>query len=167
MSQAKKITFLALLLGAALILSYVEALVPLGAFKIGLPNVAVLLICKLFSRRMGLLLSLARISLSTLLFGSVTAFAFSLGGGILAWILIALTLPFYGKISFIGISVLAAAAHNFGQTIAACFVFGSVAPLAMLWWLLLLAVPAGILTGMLAQIVCGRLTHLLNGGKNA
>ena len=156
MSRAKTLAWCASLLSAALILSYVEAIVPLGGYRIGLANIAVLIACHLLSRRMGLLVMAARVLISSILFGSATTFIFSICGGLLAWCVMAALLPFYGKISLIGISVLSAAAHNLGQVLAACGVLSSAAPLSMLWWLLLFAIPAGILTGILAEIICHR-----------
>ena len=156
MSRAKALAWCASLLSAALILSYVEAIVPLGGFRIGLANIAVLIACHLLSRQMGLLIMAARVLISSILFGSVTTFVFSICGGLLAWCVMAVMLPFYGKFSLIGISVLSAAAHNLGQVLAACGVLASAAPLSMLWWLLLLAIPAGILTGLLAEVICRR-----------
>jgi heptaprenyl diphosphate synthase len=134
----------------------VEAIVPLGGYRIGLANIAVLIACHLLSRRMGLLIMAARVLISSILFGSATTFIFSICGGLLAWCVMAVMLPFYGKFSLIGISVLSAAAHNFGQVLAACVTLGSPAPLSMLWWLLLFAIPAGILTGILAEMICHR-----------
>ena len=120
MSRAKMLAWCACLLAAALILSYVEAIIPLGGFRVGLANIAVLLACRILSRRMGFAVMAARVVITSVLFGSATTFAFSMTGGVLAWCVIAILLNFYGKFSFVGISVTAAAAHNFGQVLAAC-----------------------------------------------
>lgn len=152
----------ALLLGAALILSWLEILLPMPAipgFKPGLCNIAVLLAVHRFSLADGAIISLSRIAVMSILFGSVTSFAFSLGGGILSLAVMGLTKPMHGRFSLAGISVLSAAAHNIGQTIAACLVFTSPAPLGMLWWLLLLALPTGLLTGIAAELTARRLNR--------
>ena len=159
---ARRLVLLALLLCTALILSYVEALIPTGFLRLGLANIAVMLTSFLLSRREGLLVMLCRVVISSILFGSAASLAFSLCGGFLAWCVMAALKPIYGKISLIGVSVLAAAAHNVGQVLAAVLVLGSPAPLGMLWWLLLLSVPAGLLTGIPAEIVSGRIGTKFN-----
>lgn len=154
----------ALLLAAALILAWLEAILPLGlpifGFKLGLANIAVVLAVHLTSRRDALVVMLARVAVMSTLFGSVTSFAFSLAGGLFAFAVAAATKKIYGKISFVGVSILASAAHNVGQTLAACAVFVSPAPLGLLWWLLLLAIPTGALTGILAEIIYQRIKNI-------
>lgn len=159
-SAAHSLAWYAMLLAAALILSYVEAILPpLGIFKLGLANIAVTLAVYLRSPGCGLAVMLCRVSVTSLLFGSVTSFAFSLCGGMLAWCVSAALLPLCkkGHISLIGVSILSAAAHNFGQVLAACAVFVSASPLAMLWWLFLVAIPTGAFTGMLSELAANRI----------
>ena len=147
----------AMLLSAALILSYLEAILPLQlpvfGFKLGLANIAIVLASYRAGRSDALVITLLRVFITSLLFGSVTSFCFSLAGGLLAWGTVALTKPLYGKISLVGVSVSAAAAHNLGQTLAACLLFTSIAPASFLGWLFLLSVPAGILTGLLGEAI--------------
>ncbi|MBQ8249295.1 MAG: Gx transporter family protein [Clostridia bacterium] len=150
----------ALLLAAALILSYIEALLPpLGIFKLGLANIAVTLGVYIKSRRCGFVIMLCRVFITSLLFGSATTFAFSLLGGLFAWIIAVLLVPLYRKekITLVGISVLSAAAHNIGQVIAACILLSTTAPVTMLSWLLLASIPAGLLTGITSQIIINRI----------
>ncbi len=162
-SQVKRTHTLAvysLLLAAALILSYIEALLPpLGIFKLGLANIAVTLGVYLKSRRCGLTVMLCRVFITSLLFGSVTSFAFSLLGGLFAYTVSALLPGLYRKekITLVGISVLSAAAHNIGQVIAACILLSTTAPVTMLCWLLLAAIPSGLLTGISSQIIINRI----------
>ncbi|MBE6612440.1 MAG: Gx transporter family protein [Ruminococcaceae bacterium] len=156
-SRAKSLAVGASLLAAALILSYIEAILPIAGFRIGLANIAVILASRLISRRMGLAVMLSRVIITSVLFGSATTFAFSITGGLFAWLVIDIALMMPDKLSLIGLSVLAAAAHNLGQVIAACIILGSLSPLTMLWWLFLLAVPAGLVTGFLSEIICHRI----------
>ncbi len=159
-NRARTLAVYALLLAAALILSYIEALLPpLGIFKLGLANIAVTLGVYIKSKRCGLVIMLCRVLITSLLFGSATTFAFSLLGGLFAWIIAVLLLPLYRKekITLVGVSVLCAASHNVGQVIAACVLLSTTAPLTMLCWLLLAAIPAGVLTGIASQIIINRI----------
>ncbi len=162
-NRTRAVAVYSLLLSAALILSYIEALLPpLGIFKLGLANIAVTLGIYIRSRKCGFTVMLCRVIITSLLFGSVTTFLFSLFGGVLSWCIASILVkPFVlGKITLVGVSVLSAAAHNIGQIIAACIVFYSVSPLSMMWWMLLAAIPAGLMTGFCAQIIIKRI-----GGK--
>lgn len=159
-SRARTAAVYALFLACALILSYIEALLPpLGIFKLGLANIAVVLAVCIRSRVCGFSVMLCRVCITSLLFGSVTSFAFSLFGGVLAFTVSAVLKAVYKRshITLVGISVGSAAAHNAGQIFAACLVFSSTSPLAMLWWMLLVSVPAGLLTGITAQIIISRI----------
>lgn len=117
-------------LSAALLLSFVEsflpaAILPLPGFKIGLANLAIL---SLFYRTENLanaaVLSLTRCLITFVLFGSVTSLLFSLCGGalVIGMLFCIRRLP---GLSFIGVSVLCAAAHNLGQLTAALLLTGT------------------------------------------
>ena len=83
--NVKRLAFLAILLALALILGYVEVLIPFSfgipGIKLGLPNALVLLALYLLGGRDAFCLSITRIALSALLFGSVFSFLYSLAGG--------------------------------------------------------------------------------------
>ncbi len=112
----------------ALALSYVESFLPsfaLPGAKIGLTNIALTVCAYRCSLPDAAAVSLCRIIISFLLFGNITTLIFSLLGSALSL----LTLAFLKRrnlgLSFIGISVLCALAHNTGQLIAAYAAAGS------------------------------------------
>ena len=167
--DTKRLTTDAVLLAAALIIARLEALLPavlvMPGFKPGLANIATLLTVRLCGRRDGFALTLLRVTITSVLFGSVTSFLFSLCGGVLSFVVTAALVGFTtqedAKMSLVGVSVLASAAHNLGQTGAACLVFGSLSPLGMLWWLFLLSAPTGLVTGIPAEIITRRLKPII------
>jgi len=117
-------------LSVALILSFVEsflpaAILPLPGFKIGLANLAIL---SVYYRTEHLanaaILSLCRCLITFVLFGNVTSLLFSLCGGAAVILMLALVGRMRG-FSFIGVSVLCAAAHNAGQLLTAVFLTGT------------------------------------------
>ncbi len=116
-------------LSLALILSFVESLLPaavlpLPGFKIGLANLAIL---SVFYQTENLanaaVISLCRCLITFLLFGNVTSLLFSVCGGAMVILMLALAGRMRG-LSFIGVSVLCAAAHNAGQLLAAVLLTG-------------------------------------------
>ena len=88
--KTKKLTLCGLLTALAVVLSLVERLFPLDAVvpvpgvKLGLANVVTLFALTRVSARDALAVVVCRVAISSLLMGSVTAFLFSLFGGLLA-----------------------------------------------------------------------------------
>ena len=79
-SQADKVAYCAVFTALGLILSYVEALIPINllipipGFKLGLANLAVMIAFFSLGYGYAAAVSLCRILLTALLFGSVTSF---------------------------------------------------------------------------------------------
>ena len=82
----KKTAYMGLLCAAAIILGYVESLFPVFAgvpgMKIGLPNLAVVMVLYLYTWKEALAVSFVRILVIGFLFGNAFSIAFSLAGGI-------------------------------------------------------------------------------------
>ena len=121
--RTKKITFLGLFATVALILSYVEAMLPpiyaaVPGIKVGLPNVVVLFLLYRYGVKEAAAVSLVRLALATLLFGNVTMLWYSLAGAVLS-----LTVMVIAKrlrvFSTVGVSVLGGVFHNLGQVLVA------------------------------------------------
>ena len=117
-------------LSLALILSFVESLLPaavlpLPGCKVGLANLALLAV---FYRTHRLadtaVISLCRCLITFFLFGNVTSLLFSLCGGAMVLGMLFLLKRVRG-LSFVGVSVLCAAAHNLGQLAAALCLTGT------------------------------------------
>lgn len=162
--QPKKLTLCGMLTALAVVLSLVERLFPLDAVvpvpgvKLGLANIVTLFALTRLSGRDALAILLCRVALSSLLMGSVTAFLFSLFGGLLALAVMGLLLCVEGRFcSVLGVSVAGAAAHNIGQIAAAVIWMKTGAVVAYLPLLLVMSVPLGLVTGLTASVV---LTHL-------
>ena len=162
--KAKKITLCGLLTALAVVLSLVERLFPLDAVvpvpgvKLGLANVVTLFALTRVSARDALAVVVCRVAISSLLMGSVTAFLFSLFGGLLSLIVMWALLRAEGTFcSLLGVSVAGAAAHNIGQVIAAIIWMQTGAVVAYLPLLLVMSVPLGLVAGLTCAIV---LSHM-------
>ncbi len=117
-------------LSLALILSFVESLLPaavlpLPGCKIGLANLAILAVFyRTHSIANTAVISLCRCLITFFLFGNFTSLLFSLCGGAMVIGTLFLLKRVRG-LSFIGVSVLCAAAHNLGQLTAAVCLTGT------------------------------------------
>lgn len=163
MKKTTKLTFLGLFTAVALVLSFLETLipnmVPIPGFKLGLANFAVLLALYLFGFKEALIVDLCRIILAALLFGSLFSFFYALSGAVCA-LIIELIIKKTDKFSPIGISVFGAIFHNLGQFLVAVIILKSLGILYYLPFTLLFCVLAGALNGYLVLILKDRLKFL-------
>ncbi len=149
---AAKIARLGLMAGIALVLGYVESLVPTGipGVKLGLSNAVLIYALYLMDAGSAVFLMLVKVGLSGLLFGGFSALVYSFAGGVVSLAAMLLAKKLKG-VSAVGVSVLGALAHNAGQMAVAGFVVGWRPMLAYLPLLLAAAAVAGTLTGLAAQ----------------
>ena len=79
--SGRRLAYLGLFLGLAMILSYVETLIPFSTvvpgLKIGLANLVTVFLMYRFRALEAFVVSLLRVILSALLFGSLVSFLFS------------------------------------------------------------------------------------------
>lgn len=158
----RRFAFDALFLSLALIFSYVEILfpisllIPLPGFKLGLANMLVLWLLVNASPWDAGIVSFLRILILAALFGTPVSFWFSFGGAFVSFLAMTLTRKMRG-VSYIGLSILSAAAHHLGQLVAAACLFGIKAMRAYLPIMLVAAVIFGGLCGMLLNLVAPRI----------
>ena len=108
--KASKIAQYGLLTALALVLSYLESLIPplwVPGVKLGLPNLAVVFALYRLGWKDACAISLARVVLVTLLFGNGAALAYSIAGAALSLSLMGL-LKKTRKFSTVGVSVAGA-----------------------------------------------------------
>ena len=152
--KTRKIAYLGVFLALALILSYVESLIPfyfgIPGVKLGLTNliVVVMLYCTRTKEAFGV--SVARILLAGFLFGNLFSILYSLAGGVLSFIVMCL-LKKTGRFHVISVSVTGGISHNLGQLIAAAFVVETYDIFYYMPFLLIAGVATGFVIGMLAQ----------------
>src|SRR5574344_1934599 len=87
--KTQKIAYTGVLTAFALILSYIESLIPfyfgVPGMKLGLANMAVVLCLELFGPADAFLLNMIRILLAGFLFGNMYSILYSLAGGLLSF----------------------------------------------------------------------------------
>ncbi len=156
------ITRLAILTAAALVLSYIEHIIPLPlpvpGIKLGLSNTVLLYALFLLGKKEAVLLMLLKVLISGFAFSGVSPMLYSLAGGILSVIAMMLAKKLKG-ISVVGVSIIGAAMHNIGQCLVAlCFITYK-AVLLYLPMLLISAIITGTLTGIIAKYILNHLSR--------
>ena len=143
----------------ALILSYVELLIPINfgipGMKLGLANLLVVILLYKGCPRDALLLSVLRILLSGLIFGNMFSIFYSLGGGLLS-LAVMVFLKKTGQFTVAGISIGGGASHNVGQLLVAMFVVQTYQVGYYLPVLLIAGVITGAVIGILSAEVLKR-----------
>ena len=143
----------------ALILSYVELLIPINfgipGMKLGLANLLVVILLYKGCPRDALLLSVIRILLSGLIFGNMFSISYSLGGGLLS-LAVMVFLKKTGQFTVAGISIGGGASHNVGQLLVAMFVVQTYQVGYYLPVLLIAGVITGAVIGILSAEVLKR-----------
>ena len=159
MKKTKRLVLLAMLTAVAMILSYVESLLPsvgIPGVKMGLANIAVIFALFRFGWKEAAALSLVRVVLVSLLFGSVGAMLYSLAGAVLSLAVMAL-LRRIDRFSTVGISVAGGIAHNAGQILMAILILQTKQLLGYLPVLAVSGIAGGVLTGLAAALLIRRI----------
>lgn len=151
-----KTAYMGLFLSFALILSYVESLIPfyfgVPGVKLGLANLAVLLALYQYGWKEALALNLARVFLSGFLFGNLFMVMYSLAGAFNSFLMMCLLKKAKG-FSIIGVSMAGGVCHNIGQVLVAYFVTKTAGIVFYLPVLLAAGLVTGLLIGLLAREV--------------
>lgn len=147
-------TVLALCTSVALILSYVEFLLPaifvsVPGIKMGLPNIAILLVLYRIGEKEAAAVSFVRLVISTMLFGNFTSFVYSLAGAVLS-LGVMILLKKSDMLSTLGVSVAGALMHNVGQVLVAMALMHTS---EIGYYMIVLAI-TGIISGIFVGI-CG------------
>ena len=121
--DTKRITFLGLGVAIAMLLSYIEFLLPplwsaVPGIKLGLANVIIVYLFFKSGIIDAALVSVVRLFLSALLFGSVLTLLYSFAGALLSF-LIMILLKKSGLFSEVGVSIGGGVFHNLGQILVA------------------------------------------------
>ena len=162
--KTKKIAVLGVLTAVALVLSYLEAILPpiyaaVPGVKVGLPNVVVILILYRFGVKEAAMVSFMRVFIVALLFGNAMTLAYSIAGAVLSLIL----LMIFKKLdwfSAVGVSIIGGIAHNVGQIIVAILLLNST---LIAYYMIILTITgtlAGVAVGLAGSLLIKRLEKI-------
>ena len=156
----KSVAFWAMFLALALILSYVESLIPfffgVPGMKLGLPNLVIVMILYCMGTKEAYLISIVRVLLSGFLFGNLFSIGYSLAGAMLS-LTVMMLLKRTGKLKVITVSAIGGICHNIGQLIVAALVVESYNFLYYTPVLLIAGLITGIIIGVISQEMILRL----------
>lgn len=152
--HARRLARVSLLCACALVLSYLETMIPLPiavpGIKLGLANVAVVVALYSLDVKSAAAVALVKVFASGFLFGSPMMLAYSLGGTALAFIGM-VALAAVPGVGLVPVSMLAAVLHNVGQLGVAAMALQTPAVFINLGVLGVAACVTGGITGAVAE----------------
>ena len=154
--KTQRVALLGLCTAVAMVLAYVEVLLPplftaVPGIKLGLPNIAIIFILYRMGVADAAAVSFVRIVAVSLLFGNPMTFAYSMVGGALSLGAMAL-LKKMDFLSMVGVSVSGGVLHNVGQILTAMVLLET----AELGYYLIVLAVTGTIAGIFIGI-CGSL----------
>ena len=150
--KTRKITVLAMAIALAMILSYVESLIPspgIPGVKMGLANIVVVFCLYRLGWKEAAGVSLLRVFLVSLLFGHAASLMYSAAGAVLS-LLGMIGLKATDRLNCVAVSVIGGVLHNVGQILIAWALMGP----NVVYYLPVLIV-SGTVTGVLIGVLAG------------
>ncbi|MBR4549567.1 MAG: Gx transporter family protein [Oscillospiraceae bacterium] len=151
---------MALTVALAMILSFVESQIPafvaIPGVKMGLANIAVVFALYKLGWKEAILISLIRVFLVSLLFGTGASLFYSMAGAVLS-LLGMIGLKATRQFSSVAVSVAGGVLHNVGQIGMACLLLETDVLRYYLPFLVLSGILAGVVIGVIAAVMVKRI----------
>ena len=161
--KLKRLTTLSMLVATALILSFVESqippIVPIPGVKLGLANIVTLFALYKLGAPSALTVAVVRVSLSSLLFGSVSSFAYAMGGALLSFAVM-LLLKKLGWFATFTVSIAGAVAHNIAQICVSMLILQTEVVIYHLPALLISGIITGAVIGIIGAVLLKKLEKI-------
>lgn len=156
----QKLTRLALLAAAAVVLGYIEGIITAFAplppgIKLGLANTVVLYSVYTLGPGYSVIMIILKVVLTGFMSGNLaSAFLYSMGGAVLSLIMMLLVKNIsHDKVSIVGVSVVGAVFHNVGQLLVASLLLQTGGLMFYAFILMFAAIVTGVLTGIAGKQV--------------
>ena len=161
--KTKKVAFLGMCIALSMILSFVESQIPplmaVPGVKMGLPNIVMVFMLYKIGAKDTAIVSILRVILVGILFGTPLSMIYSLVGAALSLIGMIL-LKKTNLFAPITVSVAGGILHNIGQIATACFVMDTAQIAYYLPVLLITGTIAGVIIGYVAALILKRLEKM-------
>ena len=161
--KTKKVAFLGMCIALSMILSFVESQIPplaaVPGVKMGLPNIVMVFMLYKVGAKETAIVSILRVILVGILFGTPLSMIYSLAGATLSLIGMIL-LKKTNLFAHVTVSVAGGILHNIGQIVTACLVMETAQRAYYLPVLFISGTIAGILIGLTAAMILKRLDKM-------
>lgn len=169
-SLSRKITILGLLTALGILLGYIESLfiipIRVPGIRLGISNIITVFCLYLFGPYEAFSVLISRVLLSGLMFGNGISILYSISGAIISLIVMSLAKR-YLNFSVVGISVLGGVFHNIAQLVVATILVQNYSVLVYAPFLVMVGVIAGVIIGIISDLLIKRLGHLIERKGNS
>ena len=164
--KTRKIALLGVLTSVALVLSYLEVMLPpistaVPGIKMGLPNIIIIFVLYKFGLKEAVTVSLIRVFIVALIFGgNIMTLSYSVVGAVLSLALMTLFKKL-NLFSIVGVSIIGGISHNLGQILVAIFLFDTI---QIGYYMVVLSITgtiAGVIIGIISSILVKKLEKLV------
>ena len=149
-----------LLIALAMVLSYVEFLIPFSVavpgVKLGLANIVVVFALYRLGKTEAFVISVLRVLLMTFMFGNAFALMYSLSGAVLSFAVMLLLLKI-GRFSPVGVGIGGGVSHNVGQILCAMVLLETKQIIYYLPVLFISGTIAGVAIGVISGVLIDRI----------
>jgi len=165
MNKTTKMIFISLIVAQALVLHVIEGMIPVpigipGA-KLGLANIFTIISLYILGFRSTVVVVVMRVALATMFGGTLSSFLFSLSGGLLSLLSMAMIKNLLkDKVSIIGVSGAGAVSHNIGQLLVASYIVRNWTVMMYLPVLTFIGIGTGIFIGITANYIIGHMSRI-------
>ncbi|MCK4777041.1 MAG: Gx transporter family protein [Actinomycetia bacterium] len=160
----KKISSFSVLLSISVVIYIIESIylpaLPIPGAKMGLANIITFILLAFFTPLACMFNTIFRIILGSLVMGSLftPTFLISISAGVISTLVMIITYKImFGKVSFIGVSLMGSLFHNSTQMLVASYIISSSGILIYLPLLLLIGSIFGFLNGWLGNVIVERI----------
>ncbi|MDO4295718.1 MAG: Gx transporter family protein [bacterium] len=162
-TAANQVAKYGMLIALACVCSVVENMIPISigvpGVKLGLANLVTIVSLYTLSLRGTIMIAAVRVLLTSLMFGGMSMWLYSMAGCVLSLICM-VTAKKAKAFGMLGVSILGGVGHNIGQMLVAMLVMESVQIGYYFAVLLAAGIAAGCAVGILAAIVLKRIAFL-------
>lgn len=162
MRNTRKNVFLSLMIAYSLVLYFVESMLPSIYFiapgaKLGLTNIVTISLLYIVGFRDAFVVVVIRILLSSIFGGGMSAFMYSMSGGIMSLVAMYIMKKIDFKyVSLIGISVIGALFFNIGQILISALIIKNISIFVYLPVLAYISLGTGVLVGYASKFITER-----------
>jgi len=162
--NAKYIAFLGIFLAFAVAVGYFERLIPpvipaVPGIKLGLPNIAVIVLMYLKDYKTAFVLNIFRVVLSGFLFTGIWGMIYGLSGALLSFAVMAV-LKKSGRFGTVGVSAAGGVFHNLGQICVGALIINNIKLFYYFPVLIIFGTATGIIVGYVSGLIIGRLKKI-------
>ncbi len=158
-----KVSFRAIALTIIIVLSWLEASVPLGVpgVKFGFSNLVILVCLSVYGFREALVMAILKIMMSLVLFNGFSSFGYTAAGTLSSCLSMAVAVRYYRKeiLSMVGVSVIGGFFHITAQYIVAAYTLYTTSVFGMYGIAALLTFLTSTILGWIAEKITKQLNN--------